>query len=358
MNVSHRSWLRAALAVLLCALTVCGGAVYLLDPCLYYRLPERAVYFDERLQNPGIIRNCPAETVLLGTSMAANYHKSQIEELWGGTALRITVPGAYLSELDETVDLLFREQSPGRILLALDMNTLTRDETDLTGSLPEYLYDTDPFNDARYLLSKDSLYYCGYALLERRQGSALTVDDGFTWTYGVWWNHQEAIREYTRPEMAEEPLPADAYDAAARANLAVIERWLTDHPETEFHIFFSPYSILYWDRCQRRGETEAVLSVLEQACTALLSHENVTLYAPLLDREIVDDLDHYCDYVHHSPAVCGTVLEKLRAGEDRITPSNQAQLLSDWRDFVVHYDYEKLWDIHYWEAWNAAHGVG
>ena len=115
MNVSHRSWLRAALAVLLCALTVCGGAVYLLDPCLYYRLPERAVYFDERLQNPGIIRNCPAETVLLGTSMAANYHKSQIEELWGGTALRITVPGAYLSELDETVDLLFAH-TPGLMI--------------------------------------------------------------------------------------------------------------------------------------------------------------------------------------------------------------------------------------------------
>ena len=69
----------------------------------------------------------------------------------------------------------------------------------------------------------------------------------------------------------------------------------------------------------------------------------------------MENLDHYCDYVHHSGEVCGTVLEKMAAGEDALTAENVEETLANWRDFVVHYDYEKFWEESFWVQWNAAH---
>ena len=44
----------------------------------------------------------------------------------------------------------------------------------------------------------------------------------------------------------------------------------------EFDFYFSPYSILYWDKIGRMGETDAVFAALELACETLLPYENFT----------------------------------------------------------------------------------
>ena len=72
-----------------------------------------------------------------------------------------------------------------------------------------------------------------------------------------------------------------------------------------------------------------------------------------MDPDIVLDLDNYCDYVHHSGAVCTQVLAKMVAGECRMTEENYRDTLAQWRDFVVDYDYEKYWDESFWIVWNA-----
>ena len=46
-----------------------------------------------------------------------------------------------------------------------------------------------------------------------------------------------------------------------------------------------------------------------QAAVELLPNENVKIYPYLLDGSIVENLDNYCDYVHHSGDVCGVVLD-------------------------------------------------
>lgn len=357
MKQGYRRWACGLLAGLLALLTLCAATVYTVDPCLYYRLPtgRQSVFFSERYQSAGLLKHVPADTVLLGTSMAANYRAGDIAAAFGGTALRITLPDGYLSEFDRAMGLLFREQNPQRVIFGLDVNILVRDESGLTAAMPEYLYNETPLDDIKYLLNKDALYDSVYALLADHWGEGQTLDEGFTWDGDIWWNHITALSEYQRPEIAAEELPPDAYEAQTAENLRVIVSWLEAHPETEFDVFFPPYSILYWDKTLRQGHADAVLAALDQTCRTLLAYDNVKLYAPLLDRDIVENLDHYCDYVHHSGEVCGTVLEKMAAGEDALTAENVEETLANWRDFVVHYDYEKFWEESFWVQWNAAH---
>lgn len=356
MKNRYQRWACGLLAGLCLLLLACGAFVWAVDPCLYYRVPERAVFFNERYQNAGLLRHAEADTVLLGTSMVANYCPSQVEAVFGGSAVKLTVPDGYMSEFDTILAAAFRVHPPKRVIFGLDANILVRDESGLTGALPEYLYNANPLDDVQYLLNRDTLYYSGYALLAARQGKGTATDAAFTWDDTVWWNHMTVLDNYERPDPVEEALPAGSYLGHVDANLAVIKEWVTAHPDTEFDVFLPPYSLLFWDKMARLGETDAVFAALERACGTLLQYDNVRFYNFLMDADIVTNLDNYCDYIHHSSEAAGLVLEKIRAEECLVTAENWRETLANWRDFVVHYDYEPYWTNTYWWAWNKTHG--
>jgi len=224
----------------------------------------------------------------------------------------------------------------------------------VTDAMPDYLYNRNPLDDARYLLNKDALYYSCFVLKSRADGTSQTLDESFVWDKDIWWNHATALTGYDRPEPVSEALTADAYLDNVRTNLDVVERWITAHPDTQFEIFLSPYSMLFWDKTARLGQTEAVLAAMELTCDTLLSYENAALYGYLMDTEFVDDLDNYCDHLHHSTQMSDRLLAKIAAGEGRLSVKNYRDTLANWRQFVVNYDYEKFWDQAFWEAWNAA----
>lgn len=360
MQRTYKRWFCGMAAVIMLLLAVCAVVVYAVDPALYYRMPEDdgAVYFSERFQSAGLIRNHPADTVLIGTSMAANYRAGRIGAVFGGEGLRITVPDSYCSELDQIMDALFRWQQPERVVLALDLNILVRDESGLTGAMPGYLYNDSAVDDVRYLLNKDSLYYSGYVLLSRAKGTTERLDDSFVWDKGIWWDHMTALGFYQRPERSLTTLPPDAYLENVRTNLTVLDAWFREHPQTEFRVFLSPYSMLYWDEADREGTTEALLSALLLTCESLLEYENVSLYGYLMDREFVDDLDNYCDHLHHSTEMGDRLLGKLVGEEERLTKENVRETIANWREFVVNYDYEKFWDDAFWKQWVTDKAAG
>ena len=356
---AYQKWTRRLLLGLVLVLTACAAVVYRVDPCFYYRMPtdREPVFFSERYQTAGIVRNNPADVVLLGSSMTANCYGSQLETVFGGTGLRLTIPDGYFSEFDQVMGLLMRTHPPKRVLFAMDTNIFTRSPDGVTGAMPDYLYDASTINDVKYLLNKDVLYYSLYALMAQRWDEGETLDKGFSWMDTVWWNHMTALEEYTRPDIAPEPMPRDGLLADAAKNLAVAASWAERYPEVEFDFYFSPYSILYWDKIGRMGETDAVFAALELACETLLPYENVTLHGLLFDRDIIEHLDYYCDYVHHSDEAGALALEKIHSGTDRLTEKNYRETLANWHDFVVNYDYDKFWDDYYWYQFHTPAGA-
>lgn len=357
MHDPFRRWAAGLLAAVCALLALCAAAVYAADPCYYFRPPEngRGVFFNERYQNAGLARNTPADTVVLGTSMAANFRPSHVAAIFGGTAVKLTVPDGYLSEFSTVLQPVWRAKTPKRVLFGLDANILIRDESGLTGALPAYLYDETPLNDAKYLLNKDALFYSVYALREAR-GGGTDVDDAFSWDATTWWNHQTALANYDRPELADTAAPTDAYLANARANARVVLGWAAAHPDTEFDVFFPPYSMLYWDKVTRLGQRDAVLAAVDAAVGLLLTGDNVRVFFPMGDAELAANLDNYCDYIHCSGDAADAVAKKIRAGDGEIKNAAQwTQTLSSWREFVINYPYDQYWDVSYWYRWDWEH---
>lgn len=130
MKNPYKRWACGLLAGLLLLLVIHGGIVYAVDPACYYRMPGQwqPVFFSERFQMAGLAKNTEADTVMLGTSMVANYRVSQLEETYGESAVKLTIPDGYLSEFGQVLDTVFRYHQPKRVIFGLDANVLIRDE--------------------------------------------------------------------------------------------------------------------------------------------------------------------------------------------------------------------------------------
>ena len=102
----------------------------------------------------------------------------------------------------------------------------------------------------------------------------------------------------------------------------------------------------------------ASLAAMTEISRVLLSYENVSLFGYLMDREFVEDLDNYCDHIHHSTMTGDRILAKLAADEGRLTKENLAAAIANWREFVVNYNYEKFWDDAFWIQWAADKAAG
>ncbi|MBU5625842.1 hypothetical protein KQI82_02685 [Oscillibacter sp. MSJ-2] len=346
--MKERRFVLGTLALTLAALGVCAALVWYADPCFYFRFPGKIepVFFSERYQNAGMAKHAAADTVVMGTSMTANYRVSEVEAAFGGTAVKLTFPDGYLSEFDQAMDTVFRHHTPERVLFGLDINVLTRDESKKTDALPAYLYNKNPLDDVNYILNKDTLYYSLYRIKCNQWGTTGDVDQAFTWDGDVWWSKATALAGYQRPEVSGESVADTAYHQNAVDNVKVILSWANRHPETEFDVFFPPYSMLYWDKMQRTGATDAVFSALEMGMRYLTENqrqENIRVFFFPAQEDIVTDLDNYGDYIHHSGAVCSRLIGELAAGEYEIDPAETADVLSDWKEFVVHYDYDAIW---------------
>lgn len=346
MKDRYRRWTCGLLAVACLLLAACAVFVGAVDPFFHYRAPdpEGEIWFDQRAQGAGLLRSQDYETLFMGSSLAANYRPFWFDVFYDTSTVKITFPNGGFREFDRALEYAFSQRDVKRVIFGLDPNLLARSPAEEPYELPDYLYDEDIWNDGRYLLNKDVLFRSAYTLLKKGRGEARAIQDAFIWDGNVFFSKTLALGSYQRPEPSGETLAADALLAGSRENLAVVTRWLERYPDTEFIFFFSPYSILFWDKAQRTGETEAVLTMLEDAAGTLLDYENAELQFFMADTEVISNLDNYADHIHVAGRVTYQLAKAMPTGHYRLTKENCREVLDGLRTYVVNYDYESIWN--------------
>lgn len=345
--MKSKHWIALFLGAVGIPLALCAGVIYQVDPCFMFRLPEsgQAVFFEQRQQNAGLIRQIQADTIVLGTSMASSYRPSQISQVYGGSGLKLSFPDGYMSEFDLAMEAIEAYQDPERIIFLFDPNILIRDETEKTDAMPSYLYDGDPLVLAKYLLNKDIFYRSIYASGFADETLYQPLDEGFTMDAYLNWSKAKALSCYERPDLAETHTDyTDTFVANAKENVAVVLQWAQRFPDWEFVIAFPPYSILQWDAYQREGKTQAVFVAIETAMNLLLEQDNISVHFLTGDIDTITDLSQYGDHVHHSSLVAGEMLEALNQGDFQVSWANKSQIMDEFQTFVTQYDYDSIWE--------------
>lgn len=345
MKNPKKRWTAALLLTVVVLLGLCGGTVRLVDPFFHYHDPdpEGEVWFDQRAQGAGLLRSQEYETVLMGSSLAANYRPFWFDVFYETSTVKVTFPNGGFGEFTRALDYACTQQDVERVIFGLDPNLLARDPAEEPDQLPEYLYDTNPWNDGQYLLNKDVLMRSGYTLLKKMSGETQSIQDAFVWDGNVFFSKELALAGYERPEATGETLAADAFLENSRANLERVTGWLEQYPDTEFIFFFSPYSILFWDKMNQLGQTEAMLTLLQETVETLLQYDNAELQFFMADTEVITNLENYADHIHVAGRVTYRMAQAMPTGQYRLTKETYVEVLDGLRDFVVHYDYEQIW---------------
>lgn len=338
---AKQHWAAVLLAVTAGILILCAAAVRLVDPFFHYRAPDPAgeVWFDQRAQGAGLLRSQEYETILMGSSLAANYRPFWFDVFYETSTVKVTFPNGGFREFGQALAYANTRQDVKRVIFGLDPNLLSRSPAEEPDQLPLYLYDDDPWNDGQYLLNKDALLRSAYTVLKKAQGETQTLQDAFVWDGNVSFNREEALGGYERPEHREAAKPTYSFRENYLANLKEVTGWLERYPDTEFIFYFSPYSILFWDKMDRLGETEAVFAMLDEVTEVLLEYGNVELQFFMDDTPVITDLDNYADHIHVAGRVTYQMSRSMPTGEYRLTAENRRERLSALREFVVNYDY-------------------
>lgn len=341
----YRGWVLGLLAALLAALGLCAAIVAVVDPFFHYRDPdpEAEVWFEERSQTAGLLRSQDYETLLMGTSLAANYRPLWFDAYFDTKTVKATLPNGGFHEFTQVLDYACETHEVKRVIFGLDPNILVRPIEEAPDQLPSYLYDSNPWNDGAYLLNKSVLVRALYTVKERAAGNTQSIQDAFVWDGSVFFSKELALAGYQRPEREETVLPVGAFLEDCEENLEVVKSWLERYPDTEFLFYYSPYSILFWDKMERQGRTDAMFAALEYATRELLAYDNVTIQCFLTDLDTITDLENYADHIHVAGRVTWRMSKAMAGTEHQLTVENYREKLDALRTYVVNYDYESIW---------------
>ena len=354
-KMQPKRWLGGFLGIFLAGLAGCMALVIWVDPFFQYHKPLAWFPYlvDNQVnQNPGLAKHMDYDGILIGSSMTASFNTDWFEELMGMKTQKLSYNGSYPKDLSNIMQLVFdaKGDQVKAVYMAVDQSTFSADPEETKFPVTDYLYDDNVFNDVPYLLNKDVLLdYILRPLADRKDAS------DWAELYKPWWtdeyyNKANVLMYYEAAEekQEEEALAADYFKDAVEENLQKnILPYIEAHPETEFYIFYPPYSILFWNDVTREKELEAVIGRLEYMTERLLNYENVHVFNFLGKEDIICNLNNYADYMHYHKNVCRYITECFATGENELHPENYGQAFDEIRTLAMSYDYPAIWDDWY-----------
>lgn len=350
MKNREGKWLKNFIILMAVLLAATGTLTAVVDPFFHYHAPLSGLFYtlsDQRFQNDGITKHFSYDAVITGTSMTENFKTSEFDALYGTQSIKVPYPGATYREISGNLDTAFSTHDVKLVLRGLDYTQLVKSaaamRTDM-GEYPDYLYDGNPFNDIQYLFNRDAMFaYTIPALLRFLKGDegGVTSFDDYGWSGDDVYGREKVLPTLTSyTGMAEQESLSEEEKALITENITenVLNQALAN-PDTEFLIFFPPYSIAWWATLAEEGTLKKQIEAEELAENLMLQAQNIHIYSFNLEEEIICDLDSYKDDGHYAPSVNSKILQMIHAGKDEITKENVASYAKAQETYFMNFDY-------------------
>ena len=346
------------LTFLITAVILTGAVTAYLDPFMVYHAPRKAFFYtldNQRYQNRGILKFYDYDAVIAGTSITQNFSTDQLDDLFGVTSVRVSLSGSTYYEAAEEIDIAVNSGHELKLaLISLDLNHLIEDKdtlrTDL-GVYPEYLSNSNPFDDVKYLFNRDVMMdYCIPMIAGWLKGDAGGATEMEEYNrMGIGTTGADVVLAdrtgFLLPDAEDlEGLTEDEILLTMENLEQNVLRLARENPDTQFIYFFPPYSMAWWGERFEEGILLKYLEAAQLAAEAMLELDNIELYFYLNARDITTDLSNYADYIHYTADVNEILLEKMAAGDVSalVTKDNYQLLFEEQREFLLDFDYNSL----------------
>lgn len=345
-----KKWFVTCMSALLGTILLMLLVFWIFDPYFHFHKPFPFVsyrMYDERYTNDGISRHFDYDAVITGTSMAQNFKTSEADVLFGVNAVKETFSGAGYKELSQNLErALQRNDRLRTVIWTMDSNSLIRDKDyDQYEGYPTYLYDDNPWNDVSYVFNKNVWYHgvLPNLIMTLRGEPSTTFDEYSSWEKET--GYEYVMQSYDRWEQKAETAPG-LTEADVEMVTANIQQNFVDlvnrYPDTTFYIFYTPYSICWWDFMNQEGMINYYFEAELIATKLLLECPNVRLYNFNDKYDIITNLDNYRDKEHYGAHVNSMILRWISEGDGLVTKDNYLELFEKEKEYYLNYDYESI----------------
>ncbi len=324
----NRFFLLAFLGTAVLAVAGIAAFNYAVDPFQYYRVAKlfKPMLWGgmQRHQNAGLARNFAEDTVIVGSSVTENFLPSDMREIWGRAATKLSISGSTAHEQFLVLRSALQTGRVNNVFWGLDTGafyfapTAVRDDQ---APFPWHMYRVDGTPNIEYLLALGTTRLSIAAL----RGYGETNFDAYhAWhdkfefgpavTIKVWGG---SCASFKQKFDGEKPLSAELVkkrDASIERNLVALAR---AYPEVTFHLFLPPLATLMYVPANI-GLLYVHLPFRIELARDVLELSNVRLFDFQSDSTISDDLTRFKDPLHFDLATTRQVIRDIRDGNHRV----------------------------------------
>lgn len=350
--MTRKRWAVITSSLLLSALTMIALSVVLIDPFEIYR---KATAFippitsgTQSYSNAGIARSYDYDSVIIGSSMTENFKPSELDAFFGGRFVKLCINGGTPFNHAQMMDLAFRTHDIRTVFFGLDVDSLSHFYKTPKADMPDYLYDARLLNDVQYWFNRSVLAkYIPSCLNTWGKSDPGQRDSMYSWGESFAYGKEAVLGDLVISAQAipQEEIMADpVLSQQSRLNVEYnLIPYIEQHPDTEFIIFFAPYSLVRWYEYYRQGSLQYHLNQKEALIKRLLPYENVRIYDFHAQLQWILDLDLYVDSAHYCPEINSEIAEMISRDECRITSLDQSMrndaVLVEYVDILRGYGY-------------------
>lgn len=352
-KTDSKKWVLTYIIVLLLLLVGISILVFVIDPFFHFRKPDNRLTYgmtNERMINDGIIKNFDYNALITGTSMTENFKTSELDTIFGVHSVKVPFAGASFKEIDlNCKKALENNENLVLILRGLDIGALgEHKDLMMYDFYPEYLYDTDIFNDVNYLLNKQALLegcLANVFMSTLKGREHLNFDEYMNWNDSENFGREAVLSKYNRIEKAkciesglDEREKKQTYENITQNVIQTIN----NYPNTKFYLYLTPYSIVWWDSVNQQGHVLKEIEKQKITIELLLECDNVELYSFCDNFELITDLNNYRDATHYSEDINSQILHWMKNGNYKLTSDNYIDYLERIEEFYCNYNYDSI----------------
>lgn len=303
--------------------------VFLVDP---YEIYHRAFFYippykstTQSYSNAGVAKSFSYDSVIIGTSETENCKPSVYEKALGGSFVKLCMNGGTARDHAKMMEMAFRTHTIKRVVYGVDLFSFVLYYNNQKMKTPDYLYDANLPNDVQYLLNRDVLITEIPEALRHpgREEDAAQRDRMYAWDPPEMPDPQSLRVSLPDPLPEQQAVDYVLIDMNLSYNLIP---FLEANPDTQFDLFFPPYSLSYWRDRANHGYLEEDMAFRNRIMEAVLSYKNVHLYDFAICEEWITDYSLYYDLRHYLSRVNDQMATKIASSEYLVSTPEEGKV--------------------------------
>ena len=313
-----------------------------------------------RIESGGIINTEDFNSIILGSSMAANFSPSEATNIFNDKFVNISLDGSSIAERSVVLNYALKKVKVHNIIYSLDgFETNTVVGTPIAPYI--YLYDSNSFNDFNIYASKPDILqfvFCGNILFSNNKPCPNTksIENLTEWhssiDHSIRFGGLHTWLEVKNNGQIREAL-ADISKSIQTINLNKVKpinlievnhnsskrhhvlinyllNYAVSHAEVNFYLFFPPYARLRYAIMKQSNpqEFEIYLETLRFVVQESSKYNNIKIFG-FENEQFLDDIANYKDTSHYHQRYNSQMLQWMKNGDHLLTPSNIEAYIKD-----------------------------